>query len=291
MSRKPQTYHEDVELFRAALSFTQSETGFSARLVEKDYFCTLLLEDLLGAGDPPWVFKGGTCLSKVHTDFYRMSEDLDFAFSAPFDTSRSERSKIIEPMKQHLASLERRLPCFGVVEGLRGFNNSTQYVGGLQYRSLATEQDESIKVEFSIREPILERVERLPAKSLLIDPFRHTAAVAPLEVAILSCRETYAEKLRAALTRREPAIRDFYDIDHGIRSGRLNPADRRLLKLVKQKLAVPGNDAADLSDQKRAALKRQVQAQLRPVLRETDFTVFDLDRAFSVVAKIANDLR
>jgi hypothetical protein len=32
----------------------------------------------------------------------------------------------------------------------------------------------------------------------------------------LSCHETYAEKLRAALTCREPAIRDFYGIDHGV---------------------------------------------------------------------------
>jgi predicted nucleotidyltransferase component of viral defense system len=291
MGRKPNAYHEDGELFRAALFFTQSETGFNARLVEKDYFCTLLLDDLLGASDPPWVFKGGTCLSKVHSEFYRMSEDLDFAFSASPDTSRSERSKMIVPMKQHLASLEKRLTCFNVLEGLRGFNNSTQYVGCLRYRSFATGQDESIKVEFSIRELVLEPVERLPARTLLLDPFRHAAAVAPPEVAVLSCRETYAEKLRAALTRREPAIRDFYDIDHGIRSGRLNSADRLLLKLVKQKLAVPGNDATDLSDEKRAVLRRQVAAQLRPVLREADFAAFDLDRAFGTVAEIANDLR
>ena len=41
-----------------------------------------------------------------------------------------------------------------------------------------TGQDESIKVEFSIREPILEPVEHLPARTLLVDPFRQTAAVA-----------------------------------------------------------------------------------------------------------------
>ena len=122
---------------------------------------------------------------------------------------------MIVPMKEHLAKLARRLACFKVVEALRGFNNSTQYIGSLCYRSLVTGQDESIKVEFSIREPILEPVEHLPARTLLVDPFRQTAVVAPVEVPVLSCRESYAEKLRAALTRREPAIRDFYDIDHG----------------------------------------------------------------------------
>ena len=67
---------------------------------------------------------------------------------------------------------------------------------------------------------------------------------------MLSCRETYCEKLRAALTRREPAIRDFYDIDHGVRSGRLNTDDRRVIDLVRSKLAVPGNDPIDMSEAK-----------------------------------------
>ena len=284
-------YHEDADLFRAALSFTQSETGFSARLVEKDYYCSLLLGDLLAVTSPQWVFKGGTCLSKVHSDFYRMSEDLDFAFSVPVDVSRPQRSKMIVPMKEHFAKLARRLVCFKIVEALRGFNNSTQYIGSLCYRSLATGQDESIKIEFSIREPILEPVEHLPARTLLVDPFRQTAVVAPVKVPALSCHETYAEKLRAALTRREPAIRDFYDIDHGVRSGRLSTDERRLIELVRSKLAVPGNDAIDVSAEKREILKRQVQAQLRPVLREADFADFDLDRVFGIVADVARALR
>lgn len=38
--------HEDRARFSAALTSTAAETGFSARLVEKDYFCTLLLSEL-----------------------------------------------------------------------------------------------------------------------------------------------------------------------------------------------------------------------------------------------------
>ena len=83
MSRESRNYHEDIDLFRAALSYTQSETGFSARLVEKDYYSSLVLEDLVAITSPQWAFKGGTCLSKVHSDFYRMSEDLDFALFGP----------------------------------------------------------------------------------------------------------------------------------------------------------------------------------------------------------------
>jgi hypothetical protein len=34
---------EDVALFREALSFTAARTAFPAALIEKDYFCTVLL--------------------------------------------------------------------------------------------------------------------------------------------------------------------------------------------------------------------------------------------------------
>lgn len=291
MSREPFNYHEDTALFRGALSFTQSETGFSARLVEKDYYCSLVLQDLLATTTPQWVFKGGTCLSKVHSDFYRMSEDLDFAFSVPLAASRSQRSKMIVSMKGHLAKLAQRLACFNVVEPLRGYNNSTHYIASLSYKSVVTAQDEPIRVEFAIREPILEPVEHLPARTLLVDPFRQVPMIAPVEVPVLSCRETYCEKLRAALTRREPAIRDFYDIDHGVRSGRLDTDDRKLIDLVRNKLAVPGNDRIDISEAKHEFLKRQVKGQLRPVLREVDYTAFDLTRAFRIVVRLAESLR
>ncbi|MBM4093342.1 MAG: nucleotidyl transferase AbiEii/AbiGii toxin family protein [Planctomycetes bacterium] len=291
MNSDPPGYHEDAELFGAALSFTQSDSGFTARLIEKDYYCSLLLKGLVAAATPQWAFKGGTCLSKVHSDFYRMSEDLDFAYSVAAEAPRSRRSAMVAPMKEHFAKLPKRLACFTVVDMLRGYNNSTQYIGQLSYRSSVTGQDEPVKVEFSIRETILEPMEALPARTLLSDPFRLTAAVPPFPVPVLSHREAYAEKLRAALTRGEPAVRDFYDIDHGVRSGGLDTTDPRLIELVAKKLAVAGNDPIDVSQGKYDALGRQTRGQLRPVLRETDFSAFDLARAFAIVTDIARALR
>lgn len=283
-TRRPE-YHEDTDLFREALSFTQSETGFNARLVEKDYYCTLLLEDLFLMGDSGCAFKGGTCLSKVHGDFYRLSEDLDFGFSVPADAPRSLRSRTVTATKEHLANLPTRMPSMSIVEPLRGFNNSTQYIGQLCYRSLVTGQHETIKVEFSVREPILEPIERLPARTLVIDPFRHSPVIGPLAIPVLSRRETYAEKIRAALTRREPAIRDFYDIDQGLRTSKLSLEDSRLIELLEAKLAVAGNDPVDVSDKKFNNLMKQVQGQLRPVLREADYVAFDMERAFRAVTQ------
>lgn len=73
------TVHQDLPLFRQAVGYTAANTGFSARLIEKDYFCSILLVYLSGASDGRMIFKGGTALAKIHTEFYRLSEDLDYA--------------------------------------------------------------------------------------------------------------------------------------------------------------------------------------------------------------------
>ena len=78
--------HEDPVLFRETLSFTAARTAFSAGLIEKDYFCTVILAHLAAAGGEH-VLKGGTCLAKVYCEFYRLSEDLDFAIPMPVTAS------------------------------------------------------------------------------------------------------------------------------------------------------------------------------------------------------------
>src|SRR5215471_4525422 len=91
--------HTDKELFREAINLTAAETKFSSRLIEKDYFCTVVLEYFGQTGDE-LVFKGGTCLAKVHADFYRLSEDLDFLIPVELDSSRAERRKRIKGLKE-----------------------------------------------------------------------------------------------------------------------------------------------------------------------------------------------
>jgi hypothetical protein len=96
-----------------------------------------------------------------------------------------------------------------------------------------------------------------------------------------------AEKLRAALSRREVAIRDFYDVDYAVRKLTLRVLEPQLFGLVRQKLEVPGNDPVDVSPARLAALRPQLEPQLKSVLRAPDFEEFDLDRAFITVAEVA----
>jgi predicted nucleotidyltransferase component of viral defense system len=281
--------HEDVDLFREAVNFTAAETAFAARLIEKDYFCSVLLE-YLAARDGSLVFKGGTCLTKIYAGFYRLSEDLDFAIPTAVDASRAERSGRAAGVKEAVSALPAALPSFRVVEPVKGADNSTQYIGVVAYASLLSRQEETIKIEVSLREPLLKPVEYGPAATLLLNPVSHGPMVAPIRPRSISQVEAFAEKFRAALTRPEVAIRDFFDIDYAIRKLGRQPQDREMVRLVKNKLAVPGNEPADVSEERLAALRQQLEPQLKPVLRERDLREFDLERAFRAVAEMAKRL-
>ncbi|MBI2152624.1 MAG: nucleotidyl transferase AbiEii/AbiGii toxin family protein [Candidatus Rokubacteria bacterium] len=282
-------FHEDPGLFREAVNFTAAETAFPARLIEKDYFCSLLLE-YLAARDGSLVFKGGTCLAKVYAGFYRLSEDLDFIIPTAVDVSRAERSQRAAGVKEAVSALPARLPGFSVVEPVTGANLSTQYIGVVAYASLLSRQEESIKIEVGLREPLLMPAANHPARTILLDPVSHKPLVAPVSPRCMSKVEAFAEKFRAALSRREVAIRDFYDIDYAVRKLGLQPQDEGMVRLVRKKLDVPGNEPVDVSRERLAALRQQREPQLKPVLREGDFREFDLQRAFRAVVEMAKRL-
>ena len=147
------------------LRLPKREAGFSARLIEKDYYCTLVLADLSDRFERALVFKGGTCLSKVHAQFFRLSEDLDFSIATPSDASFSDRRRAAAPINAHFSSVPDRLTCLELAERFAGHNRSKQYNGRLAYRSAITGDREFIKVEVSLREEIILPSQLLPART------------------------------------------------------------------------------------------------------------------------------
>lgn len=254
---------DDPSLLREAIRFTASERGFSPRLVEKDYFCSVLLE-YLTAKHGDLTFKGGTCLCKIYADFYRLSEDLDFSISTPTTASRPTRSNSAAPIKKTIADLPEHLTVFKVAQGLTGSNESKQYNAAVVYTSLVTGQSETIRIEIGLREPNLTDAHLGSSKTVVLNPINSQPLVEVYPVLSLSYPEAMAEKLRAALSRREVAIRDFFDIDHAVRGKKLNKKDPALLKLLRQKLEVPGTAPVDVSTERVNLLQRQLEAQLRP---------------------------
>jgi len=126
---------------------------------------------------------------------------------------------------------------------------------------------------------------------LLRHPVLQETPDAHVSLCVLSLHETYAEKVRAALTRNPPAIRDIFDIADAARARRLDFSAPGFLRLVRRKLAVAGNAVIDTSETRRRLLENQLESHLKPVLRNSDYAAFDIERAFAEVEKLAAMVR
>lgn len=282
-------YHLDSRQFRDAIGYTEANRHFRALLIEKDYYCSLVLRDLTPLFGAELVFKGGTSLSKVHVDFFRLSEDLDFSISVNPTASARERREAAAPFKTLFDDLVPRSGCFRITERLTGHNQSRQYNARLAYQSVVTGQEEYLKIEVGLREQVLQPPQRLPARTLLTNPHTGEPVLAPFNVQTLTRQEAFAEKVRAALTRRQPAIRDFFDVDNAVQGGMLNPSEAAFKELLVKKLAVT-NDKVDLSTSRIDILRTQLEQELRPVLRQADFDTFELDRIVALLKQVASML-
>lgn len=284
--------HEDRAFFREAVLFTAGQTGLNATLIEKDYYCTVLLQYLYHQPDSPLIFRGGTCIGKVYADFYRLSEDLDFMISTPPEASISVRRKRIAPVKEWVSRISEDMNIFTLPEDFTGHNSSRQYVVYVTYPSVfLSDEAARIKIEAGLRETPLMPPVQMKARTLLLNPFTRKSLVSDIDVITLSMEEAIAEKLRAALTRLEPAIRDFFDIDYLASRNKLELNDQHLFQLLTEKLKVPGNPPIDLSSARKEKLKTQINTELKPVLRPSDFENFNLDRAFDIVARMSHLLQ
>jgi hypothetical protein len=147
-----------------------------------------------------------------------------------------------------------------------------------------------VHIEVGLREPLLDYSPKGMANTALLNPLNGRTLVDTFPVHCLSYREAMAEKLRAALCRREVAIRDFFDIDYAVRQGKLNLDDPELISLLQEKIRVPGSARVDISTNRMSQLQRQIDAQLGPVLAEDEYQRFDLDRAIEIVCQTASKL-
>lgn len=84
--------HNNPEQFRDAINITYSQTGVATRIIEKDYYVTMILR-LLAEKMPQAVFKGGTSLSKCHRVIKRFSEDIDISIDSALTQGQRRKFK------------------------------------------------------------------------------------------------------------------------------------------------------------------------------------------------------
>ncbi len=92
-------------------------------------------------------------------------------------------------------------------------------------------KEETIAFEIGLREKIIDPVNAVSAATLIIDPYNNQPFIGKYNAHGLTLMEAYAEKVRAALTRNEPAIRDIYDLFYAETFKVLNLNDRHFIDL------------------------------------------------------------
>lgn len=279
----------DKKILKDVIYFLSDEQGFVASVIEKDFHLTRILNRVNEHLSADIVFKGGTLLNKVYLNYHRLSEDLDFAYRGDADLStRGKRSKAI-------MSIREKIPAFLDILGLtsdnpegKGFNNSTQYLFNIQFQSVLSDKKENIKLEISLRQPPFLEPERVTIKHFFQNPFTGEDLIEQGKILALSLEESVAEKLKAAISRITPAIRDYYDLGHFIRNGfDFNRSD--FLKMVDKKLRFDGYERdyshnLGLSEQAIKELKRSMYENLVLMIRRDE--KFDLDEVLVFFNKL-----
>ncbi len=284
--------HTDKDEFLKILQQASAQTNFPLRLLEKDYYITLVLDNIQKLS-PNLVFKGGTCLSKIYFNYFRLSEDLDFSINLPSnDINRTKRRQLIKPIKEGIEPFLLKLNMKIDLSQRVSFNESRQYIYYLYYESIILNKEEFIKFEIGLRFKPVMPVHEGQIKHKFIHPFTKKPLFNTGEINCLSLNELIAEKMRAAATRRIIAPRDFFDLGY-LFEKKINIFDKDILNLFKIKLE-EDNFNTDLNKYKNNLgrtdmeiddMRSRIQAELLEVLPVTERKKFDINNVLDNINK------
>lgn len=279
----------DREQLKDIIPVIAGKMKFRPTIVEKDYYLTVILNNIEVLLTDKIVFKGGTLLNKAYLNYHRLSKDLDFTYGAEFK-ARSQRSKAITPIREKMPSFLKALKLTSDKPEGEGFNNSTQYVFKVKYPSVLMGKDDMIKIEISLRQPPIDKPIHTEIKHFYQDPFTGEDLFPSGKIWSLSWYEPVAEKLKTAISRKDVAIRDYYDLWHIAESG-FDFYNKKFIKLFKRKVTDEGYTGDYKKDfglgaDKLSFLRKQIDDLLMPVIHSGE--TFDLDRVlerFNVIMK------
>jgi predicted nucleotidyltransferase component of viral defense system len=182
-------------------------------------------------------------LNKVYFPYFRLSEDLDFMMATKNSLVDSNRKRQIfaykmrEAIQQITTTLGRTLnPDHLQHKKAQGNKNLkkkeyTYLKYLLTYPSLIDHSSQHIKIELTYTEYIYFPAQQGTIQSLFKDPIFEQPIFPETTIRCYALEEMMSEKMRACLSRRKPAIRDFYDLRYVQQQG----LDLLALKPIVQK--------------------------------------------------------
>jgi len=221
------TFHQALE-FREALQGASEALGMRFVLVEKDYWVTMILQNLaFSEYHNLVVFKGGTSLSKAYNCIDRFSEDVDMAILKGEGISDSSLKKILKSIEGIITKGLEYIPNHPSEEK-KGRNRKTFY----KYPNTNSMKDlgnvkEEIQLEINtFTNPVPFQVVSIASyvsiflrKKGFVDLIERYS-LRPFKLQVLTRERTFFEKLLSIvrLSYNGPdglrnKIRHFYDID------------------------------------------------------------------------------
>lgn len=257
--------HNDRELFEQLILRTSESLGIKAEIIEKDYYVTLFLKELVSIS-PDIIFKGGTSLSKCYHLIDRFSEDIDLNIETETKPSESRRKHLKSSIVSVIDKLGFTLTNPENVKSRRDYN---RYI--IDYPSVlgASYLKEMLIVETAVYQRAYPTV-RKTAGSLIydflsangFDDFIEQYSLEPFELNVQSAERTMIDKLYA--------LADYY------LAGTTAEHSRHIYDIYKLLSVVEINDelkelAASVADERRPhsrSLSVQDGTDIKAVLRE-----------------------
>ncbi len=112
--------HNSKESFKKLIKLVSDHYSMDPALIEKDYFVTLFLKELI-TRVPGLLFKGGTSLSKCYKIIDRFSEDIDLTLDENYQTQKHKKQLKAE-LVEACEALGLRLTNFDEIRSRRDYN-------------------------------------------------------------------------------------------------------------------------------------------------------------------------
>lgn len=267
--------HNDRDLLEQLILRTSEYLGVKAEIVEKDYYVTLFLKELV-AVSPDIIFKGGTSLSKCYHLIERFSEDIDLNIETETKPSESKRKQLKRDIVNTIEKLNFTLTNPDDVKSRREYNRyiiDFSSVLGVSYLK------EMLIVETAIYQRAYPTI-RMKAGSLIYDylsennfeDFIKQYDLEPFELNVQTVERTMLDKIYA--------LADYY------LAGTIAEHSRHIYDIYKLLSAVKIDDtlkslAVQVADERRPhsrSLSVQDNVDIKQVLREIiDKRVYEND--------------
>lgn len=233
--------HHNRELFEQVVLQTSEYLQIDAAIIEKDYYVTLLLQEIVRL-QPDIIFKGGTSLSKCYRIIDRFSEDIDLTIFFDEKPTESQRKRLKENI---VSAIEHREMLLMNPDEIRSRREYNCYL--VSYSSIFSEN--YLKPHLQVETTIFFRTyptQLMPVASYIYDYLSendYTGFIAqyqmePFEIRVQTAERTLVDKVFA--------LCDYYLNGSVIEHSRHIYDIFRLLEIV-----FPGQNLKDLAEEVR----------------------------------------